>query len=83
MDLLHMNLMKIKYYIIICILLISCKKDAISDEDIIDEIDNIIRIFPQSTIISPKGYTRSLIKTPNAAIFGNVDNKVVTIDGAP
>ena len=38
--------MKIKYYIIICILLISCKKDAISDEDIIDEIDNIQTVSP-------------------------------------
>jgi len=38
--------MKIKYYIIICILLISCKKDAISDEDIVDQIDNIQTVSP-------------------------------------
>ena len=50
---------------------------------IIDVIERIITNLPQSTIISPKGKTRSLIKTPKTATFGAVDIKAVTIVGAP
>ena len=46
-------------------------------------IESIITNLPQSTIISPKGKTNSLIKTPKTATYGAVDIKAVTIVGAP
>ena len=50
---------------------------------IIEVIERIITSLPQSTIISPKGKTRSLIKTPKTATLGAVDMKAVTMVGAP